>query len=100
MRERLNVANIAMGFALFVWGGLYLLGSSLASEAANRRVPGLPNAGQLAYYLGFPTKMTMLLLIVTIICASGKRWAGFQLTAAIIALLAFFPYIIFYTGGI
>lgn len=89
-----------MGFALSVWGGLYLRGNSIIAGSADRRVLGLPNSGQLAYYLGFPTKMTMLLLLVTIICGSGRRWTGFQLTAAIIAILAFFPYIIFYTGGV
>lgn len=100
MRERLNAANVTMGFALVVWGGLYLLGSSIMSGAADRRVLGLPNRDQLAYYLGFPTKMLLLLLLVTIICGSGRRWAGFQLTTAIIALFAFLPYIFLYTGGV
>jgi hypothetical protein len=43
--------------------------------------------------------MTMALLIVTIVCSAGKRWGSAQLAIAILALLAFFPYIIFYTGG-
>jgi hypothetical protein len=80
-----------------VWGGLVWMGFE-GEKAVEARMGGVSLA-QLQFYVIFP----LLMLIVSLVPAallSQTKWASIGNIWSVLTLLAVFPYLFGYTGGI
>lgn len=76
----------------------FLLGIKLYFGAIARRVPGLPNVGQLSFYVLFP--LVMMLLNIFVIVFSGKLPKPLVITVLIAQFCLIPLFIFFYSGGV
>jgi len=82
-----------------IWGGLVFSGVRIIRSVLEQNVEGSPNSGQLTYYLIVPAVMAFV-VIGAYLLARFLRLKRLMLLIQVGVLLAFFPYILFYTGGI
>jgi len=89
----LTVVNVLL------WGALLWLGIDLIKGAQSQHVVGLPNAGQIDYYIRVPAAM----LLGTLALFALARLTRFRRTALILqspVLVCLVPFMLPYTGGI
>jgi ABC-type uncharacterized transport system ATPase subunit len=95
--------KVLMGINILIWGVFVWIGHSVthnsAADAAAHGIQGVPNHGQLVYYIYVPTGM--------VVCAVGAyalstlkqvRYVG--IVIEILVLFAFLPFFLGYTGGV
>jgi hypothetical protein len=95
--------KVLAGINILLWGAFVWIGHSVthnaAADAAVHGIPGVPNHGQLVYYIYFP--------IVMVVCAVGAyapstvkqiRYTG--IVIEFLVLLALLPFCLGYTGGV
>jgi hypothetical protein len=91
--------RVIAGINILLWGAFIWMGHGLLHNLALRSVPGYPNQGQMAYYLYFPIGMLTLAL-----CAFGlsriQKLRFVCLGIEVLALIAFVPFFLGYTGGV
>ena len=82
-----------------VWGGLSWAGWDGIKYIESQHAAGHPNSGQIGYYLAIPLLMLSLSLVPTALlsqtkwCIAGNIWCG-------LTLIAVFPYLLPYGGGV
>ena len=81
-----------------VWGGLAWMGWGGIKHVQSQHVPGYPNFGQIQFYVIFPLAMVSIALIPATLLSQTK-WAVIGNIWSVVTLLAVFPYLFFYTGG-
>ena len=91
--------HVLTGLNILIWGGLIFLGYNLIDGVVAQKVVGYPNFGQITYYLYAPIVMVAV-AVVTYLFSRLGRFIGLLLAIQTVVLLAFFPYILAYTGGV
>lgn len=94
--KRISMTAIA---ATAIWLALVVMGYQGIQGVVAQHAEGYPNAGQIRYYVVFPSIIAVVAAL-TAICL----WFGrFRMLARIVQVLTFlvlFPYLLIYTGGV
>ena len=93
------IARLPIVLALLAWGYFSLRGFDAMADIAAQGVPGYPNSGQRQLYLHIPLAMTGVALLL--LAGSFRRGlAGATGCLAALLLIALFPYLLVYGGGV
>ena len=84
---------------LLIWCGLVWLGIEGLQGVQSQNVAGYPNDAQVTYYLRTPIAMAVG-AVAAFALARLSRYKRTALVLQIAVLLAFFPFIVYYTGGV
>jgi hypothetical protein len=95
-----RAANISAGVAIALWFALALLGREGLNGVVAQQAPGYPNMGQINLYIVWPLFVVTALLSCAWLCNSFRRWPWLLGLASALSLLAIFPYLMFWGGGI
>jgi len=82
-----------------VWGGLSWMGWDGIKYIESQHAAGYPNSGQIGYYLAIPLVMLSVSLVPGAFLSQtkwsfvGSIWCG-------LTLIAVFPYLLPYAGGV
>jgi hypothetical protein len=90
---------ILMALNGLVWGGLSWMGWGAMKDVLAQHVVGAPNSGQIGYYLVFPLVMLTVSLLPGALLGQ-TRWSAVANGWCSLTLVAVFPYLLPYTGGI
>lgn len=91
-------ANIIAAITTALWFGLFYMGRSGIYGIYAHGEGVYPNSGQIDYYMVFPVCVAAALMLSAWVCNSFR--AAQPLAAiSILALVALFPYLLIYTGG-
>jgi NADH:ubiquinone oxidoreductase subunit H len=81
------------------WGGLARLGWDGIKTIELQHAAGYPNTGQVGYYLVIPLLMLTVSLVPSAFLGQ-TRWSGLSNVWGGLTLIAVFPYLIPYGGGV
>jgi len=90
---------ILMALNGLVWGGLSWMGWDGIKSIEAQHAAGYPHAGQIGYYLAIPLLMLPAALLPGALLGQTKWSAGANLWCSL-TLLAVFPYLLPYGGGV
>jgi hypothetical protein len=88
-----------MALNAFVWGGLSWMGWGGIQYVESQHAVGYPNTGQIGYYLVIPLMMLSASLVPAALLGQTKWSAAANLWLSL-TLIAAFPYLLPYTGGV
>ena len=84
---------------MLLWGGLGLLGLTLIASVTEQHVFGFPNDAQRMFYVRIPFAILATALVAYFLSFTRRvSWLFFAIQ--ILALLCFFPYLLFFGGGV
>jgi len=83
----------------FVWGGLSWMGWDGIKSIEAQHVLGYPNTGQIGYYLALPLVMLTASLVPGALLGQ-TRWYAAANAWCTLTLIAIFPYLLPYGGGV
>ncbi len=91
---------ILAGLTGITWGSLIWLGWMAIQGVVHQHVPGYPASGQVLYYIQMPAAALIICITAAASCFVWPRtvWAG--RVTMIFVLLALFPFVLAYTGGV
>lgn len=97
--SQMRIGNVITAVSTALWAALLMNGRELVRGVAQRAPwPGI--ADQFDYYVLIPTAVLLVLLTLAWILNSSRRWPRILSTASAVSLLALFPYMFFYFGGV
>ena len=82
-----------------VWGGLSWMGWDGIQYIESQHAAGYPSSGQIGYYLTVPL-ITLILSLVPGILLSQTKWSWMGNIWCGLTLIAVFPYLLPYGGGV
>lgn len=82
-----------------VWGGLSWIGWDGIKYIESQHATGYPNSGQIGYYVTIPLVMLAVALVPAALL-SQTRWSFVGNIWCSLTLIAVFPYLLPYGGGV
>ena len=95
----MRAANITTGIAAILWFGLFVIGRELTYGIYTHGAGVFPNSGQIDWYIVFPVCVVATLMLCAWIC-NIFRWAWPLLALSIVSIVALFPFLLAYGGGV
>ena len=94
------ISSILAALSVVLWGGLIWLGWIGIQGVVHQHVPGYPASGQVLYYIQVPAAALIICIMAAVVCFvwPAAVWAGRLIL--ILMLLALFPFMLVYTGGV
>jgi len=96
----MRAANILTCISALAWFGMFLVGLEGTNGVINQRVPGYPAKGQIDFYIVRPAITVMIVLASAWVLNSLRRWPWLLVFISAGSLLALFPFLLVYTGGV
>jgi hypothetical protein len=96
----LNTASVVLSaVSILVWAGMTWLGAHLIRGVVAQHVTGYPDPVQITYYIRVPAIMLGCAIVAGLaaLCTTYTRTAR---TVQVLLLIALFPFLLPYTGGV
>ncbi|MCK9193519.1 MAG: hypothetical protein M0P19_06555 [Nevskia sp.] len=93
--KRISITAI---IAMAIWVSFVIMGYQGIQSVAMQNVQGYPNDGQIRFYIVLPS-IVATAVALSAICFWFNRLKALARAIQVFSLVALFPYLFFYTGG-
>jgi uncharacterized membrane protein YwzB len=93
--KRISITAI---IAMAIWVSFVIMGYQGIQSVVTQNVQGYPNVGQIRFYIILPS-IVATAVACSAICFWFNRLKILARTVQVFSLVALFPYLFFYTGG-